>query len=75
MIVEIKPCPFCGGKANHNDGGDSCYGRFWWSVWCNDCQVEMRDIEAWDDDPKRPGMLHPRYPAGECIDRWNRRTG
>lgn len=73
MIPEIKPCPFCGGEAHHNDGGNSVYGRFWWAVWCDACQFEMRDQEVWSKTD--PGMLDPSYPPGHCITAWNRRAG
>jgi hypothetical protein len=68
---ELKPCPFCGGEAQ-SDGENSTYGRSWWTVWCNACEVELRDREVWDK--ARPGMLDPAYPAGECLDRWNTRA-
>lgn len=68
---ELKPC-LCGGKPSTNDGGNSTYGRFWWCVWCDTCQFELRDLEVWDK--ARPGMLDPAYPPGECLTRWNRRA-
>ena len=74
MTPELKPCPFCGGKAKHNNGGNSTFGRFWWAVWCDTCQVEMRDLEVWDQSPERLGMLHPDYPPKECFTRWNTRA-
>jgi hypothetical protein len=71
MSTELKKCPFCGGEAKHNDGGNSVFGRFWWAVWCEECQIEMRDREVWDSS--RAGYLHPDYPPQECFTRWNRR--
>jgi hypothetical protein len=70
MSIILKPCPFCGGEAKHNDGGNSVFGRFWWSVWCDECLIEMSDREKWGE----PGKLDPKYPAKECFDRWNRRA-
>lgn len=68
---ELKPCPFCGSPPKMATG-NSTYGRLWWTVWCDACEIELRDREVWDK--ARPGMLDPAYPAGECVDRWNTRT-
>ena len=71
MTETLRPCPFCGGDAKHNEGGNSVYGRLWWEVGCTDCDVIFSDREVWDKD--NPGMLDPTYPPKECFDRWNRR--
>lgn len=65
---ELKPCPFCGGPAETNDGGDSVYGRFWWAVGCSSCDVVFCDREKWD------GNGHLTLPPQECFERWNRRA-
>ena len=70
--AELKPCPFCGGEASHNDGGNSVYGRLWWSVWCNMCQFEVRDREVWD--PVKKGYLDASHPPKECFTTWNTRA-
>lgn len=71
--AELKPCPFCGGAAQDNDGGNSIYGRFWWSVGCVDCEVVLHDREEWHDrSGPKAGRL--KYEAKECFDRWNRRS-
>lgn len=69
MSEELKPCPFCGGPAIHNDGGNSTYGRLWWAVGCEECLVEIRDRELWAEGAK----LDPAYPPKECFTRWNAR--
>lgn len=71
-IPELLPCPFCGGEAKHNSGGNSRYGRLWWSVGCDNCGVEMYDHEVWDGD--RHGMFHPDHKPMECFENWNTRT-
>lgn len=73
MMEELKPCPFCGAPASHNDGGNSVFGRLWWRVWCQPCGIEMWDEEKWD--PERPGYLDQAYPPKHCFEAWNRRSG
>lgn len=70
-VSELKPCPFCGGEAKHNDGGNSTYGRFWWAVWCDECQIEVRDREVWKREEDRTILA---LPPKECFERWNRRA-
>lgn len=68
---ELKPCPFCGEKPQHNDGGVSVYGRLWWAVWCDNCHIEMIDREVWKHEEDRTILA---LPEAECFDRWNRRA-
>jgi hypothetical protein len=70
--IELKPCPFCGGNPSNNSGGNSTYGRLWWAVWCDPCQVEIRDPEVWDKS--RPGYLDPAYPPKWSFQKWNTRA-
>lgn len=70
---ELKPCPFCGGEASTNDGGNSVYGRFWWRVGCIECGIWMADPEVWE--PNGTGKLDPDYPPQFCFDQWNTRAG
>lgn len=69
---ELKPCPFCGGEASHNDGGNSVYGRYWWVVGCKNCDVTFADQEVWSKTD--PGMLDPAYPPKHCFIAWNTRA-
>lgn len=64
---ELKPCPFCGGPAEADDGGNTIYGRYFWAVGCQPCAVVLTDREEWKD-----GLLV--LPAQECIERWNKRA-
>lgn len=68
----LKPCPFCGGEASTNDGGNSVYGRLWWTVGCVSCGVYFSDQETWD--PEKHGYLHPDCKPKECFDVWNTRA-
>jgi len=67
----LKPCPFCGLEAQHNNGGGSTYGRLWWHVGCPKCDVYFYDREVWI---KGESKLDPAYPPEECFARWNRRV-
>ena len=69
---ELKPCPFCGGEASHNDGGNSVYGRYWWVVGCKNCDVTFADKEVWSKTDH--GMLDPAYPPKHCFTAWNTRA-
>lgn len=71
-VPELKPCPFCGGKPSHNDGGNSRYGRFWWRVGCLNCGVFFDDEERWDANS--PGNLDQSYPPRQCFEVWNTRA-
>ena len=69
--LKLKPCPFCGGEAIHNNGGDSVYGRLWWSVGCEACDIFISDKEVWDKSA--PGMLDPMVPPKSCFSAWSTR--
>lgn len=69
--IELKACPFCGGNAEHNGGGNSVYGRFWWAVGCTSCDISMHDQEVWDKAGS--SKLDKDYPPQECFSRWNTR--
>ena len=69
---DLLPCPFCGGEATHNDGGNSTYGRLWWCVGCENCDVWFADEEVWSKT--KHGMLDPAYPPKHCFKVWNTRT-
>ena len=63
-MSELKPCPFCGGKAelSHTDI-TSEYGRTSF-VFCTKCTASGRMIS-----------VSPKYCSDECaIEAWNRRA-
>lgn len=71
-MSDLKPCPFCGGEASHNGGGDSVFGRFWWTVGCKTCDFWLSDKEVWSQTDH--GMLDPAYPPKHCFALWNKRA-
>lgn len=67
-MAELKPCPFCGGKAEiwHGSARDEhiCFDTI--SVLCFDCGARTREI--WIDDENK-------YRAErDAIEAWNRRA-
>ena len=55
--MELKPCPFCGGEAEHEDFSDGFF--VWCRVECKRCQVSVTL-------PRRDGLC-------TGIKAWNRR--
>lgn len=60
MNTELKPCPFCGSKAETYIDFDYCYA----SVLCTKCDVYLYDESS--DIPKVNEL--------RAIQKWNRRT-
>lgn len=62
-MEELKPCPFCGGRANCYQGEDWTVNPFPFFVRCDDCKAETQHcskieyaIAAWNrraDDGKQ----------------------
>ena len=66
---ELKPCPFCGGKAILKKGFPKTQGKDWSQrlVQCSDCGCrtvlfKQAPFEAWQNNEQA------------CIDAWNRRV-
>ena len=57
----LLPCPFCGGEASHNEGGESVFGRMWWTVGCKTCYIWFSDPEVWSKTDH--GMLDQQIAA------------
>lgn len=63
---ELKPCPFCGGKARHKTAKYQTYSygvwtvKEWHAIYCPPCHV---------------GQKNRNYETfQECIEAWNRRA-
>ena len=68
MDNELKPCPFCGGRAIIvptllilNESGGPC-----WTAGCTDSDC----ISYWKLQEKQP-----KQTRGEAVSAWNRRAG
>ena len=48
-MSELKPCPFCGGKARLNEYKDC---EIWYEVWCDGCAVRTEQYENEDEAVK-----------------------
>lgn len=66
-MIELKRCPFCGGKAEFVDFGYQHGMRKFedWNVWCEDCKMTMCV------PGKEPGRMTSQ---NEAAGYWNRRT-
>lgn len=65
-MAEIKPCPFCGGKARVVCFCDPLFDRHSYIVECRDCKASTRNFGEISFDPKDDEQ--------KAIDAWNRRT-
>lgn len=62
-MQELKPCPFCGGRAVLSERFQAA------KIWCNDCEIhtnpypgKLSAIAAWNKRPEEPeaseGIFH-----------------
>ncbi|AUR93009.1 coil containing protein [Vibrio phage 1.181.O._10N.286.46.C9] len=68
MSDKLKPCPFCGGKADYNWGSTSDIGgvshqKGWVNCTNSNCDASI-DVDSIDDN----------MSDKELIDKWNKRT-
>lgn len=83
-MEELKPCPFCGGKASlENSGIEKCRNRengdliTSWYVWCPNCGIK-RDggvSEYYFRKDETLILVNPMYDGRKkAIEAWNRRA-
>lgn len=77
--IELKRCPFCGGKAvyvtKNNVSGHHCVG-FDYTVVCGDCGVRLPERYEIRFSLSENGGLNVLNDGRQiAADRWNRRAG
>lgn len=64
-MSKLKPCPFCGGKAElTTDVTAERYSKPRAMIYCTNCKIETR----WFDDKNRDGTF-----VEEAVNAWNKR--
>ena len=83
-MAELKPCPFCGGKASlEHSGIDKTRSRdngdliTTWRVWCSNCGTEQKggvsEYVFCKDETLR--LMNPIFDGRKkAIEAWNRRA-
>lgn len=73
---ELKPCPFCGAKANIREYGcgHNCAGEFTasYEVKCPDCQIKFQFDSRFSLVNGQPVFKQNGYE--KCVEAWNRRA-
>lgn len=76
MNNELKPCPFCGGKAEIREyaNGHKGSGEFTanYEVGCNKCKIKFHFETIFVLKNGQPKFIQNGYD--KCIESWNRRT-
>ena len=71
--IKLKGCPFCGSEPHYTSDEDAysytTYGRPWFVIGCESCDIHFRDKEIWD---KNSLLTKECYPK-DSFDRWNKR--
>ena len=65
-MEELKPCPFCGGKADFMFNVEMVpHG-----VWCKQCKIAVKFMRVRAPKPHKPFSII----MGQMAEQWNRRT-
>lgn len=80
-MLELKPCPFCGGRAkfiNKGNFSSNFSSGFYYSIKCVECDIELSQTEEMNfhlGDNGEPVMTEAsKYNRERLIAIWNRRT-
>ena len=65
----LKPCPFCGGKAEAFEKGRPVEGWFWYDIQCENCGANVSGESENPYDRKQDGKAEETARAN-----WNRRV-
>ena len=71
--VELKPCPFCGGKAEIKEDSDTCFFRAWCE--CVKCHIQTQQWRVYTKkhDEKIAAMLIDDCKS-KLTEHWNNRA-
>lgn len=74
-MAELKPCPFCGGKAYireyaHGHGGNGCFNASY-ECGCSNCKIAFKANSEFSLKNGYPVFSVNGYE--KCVEAWNRR--
>lgn len=74
MDKELKPCPFCDGEVNLQDGYSNKLDKECWKVW-HLCEDELKSQHANYGEPGNLAIVTPWFDSREeAIEAWNSRV-
>lgn len=71
---ELKPCPFCGGKAILTDGKPKTFGTFEALVICKDCSASVVGVSSINFSTRKFEENGYDIAREQAIKAWNRRV-
>lgn len=82
-MSELKPCPFCGGKASVMDNANEevSYGAFgygtrgyptWYRCYCTECGAAGEPVRI--EKGGENNTFYEKYTKEKAIEAWNRRA-
>jgi sarcosine oxidase delta subunit len=75
MEIELKPCPFCGSKADLNVTIYTTAGNGMIHIECEQCPSEMREYFIVDTYIRKNSIDGQLKVQNKLIDKWNNRKG
>ena len=73
----LKPCPFCGGRANivqDSTGADRDFAKLKFKIRCSKCGVTLRNMAGLIEMTLKDGKIHiVRDDRKDIARMWNRR--
>lgn len=72
-MKKLKPCPFCGGKAEYKCVSVD-HVRMILEICCNECGIMTQAAEATLFFDRDTGVGFSAYRVDDIADKWNRRV-
>lgn len=76
-MIELKPCPFCGGRANivqDSTGADRDFAKLKFKIRCSKCNAELRNTTGSIEMMLKDGEIQiVRDDRKDIARMWNRR--